>query len=671
MTILPQMNTVSLDHSGTNGYGVTGDSTRHPAAAGVNRRRAHCAKIMVLATSTRYSARSVSPSMDSAKPWLSRFQSIHIRRIGAGRAQCDSEVDEVVGTEKIALLDLKSPPQLDSRTVPLGIFETLKLIPKIDGLIRNGGAPSSSWEATKKDLQALCNELTHLTTIHPSGANQFIDERLKDERERCFSTASEFHSKLAASRSLIQKAMWITSEEAELSAFQRQLAGRRAALSGIVDQINMISLKRVQAMGEEVHFRTDRIADGLGGVSQKLTDQEQTLSGGFDAVRSRVEDLDERLKDGVAGVNQQLIGQKRKFKLLEESSLEEKLEKWLEFPPGMAKKQHDSQKIHHEGTGEWFLGGPEFAKWKDSDDSAYLWINGPSMMKFHCDQDTVRESNPEGCCRIFLLRLQRREQQQVEIMLRSIVLQLSAQASDPYAALNAQYNFYDGQSLPTYRNLVDVLETLVSDAGRTYLVLDALDESKDMTLLIRLISELQRWTNSRLHLLLTSQPRDIFTAAFVAVPQVALEFEVTKGDIRVFVSSELQSNPDLEHLADRTEEVASKVVLKSSGMFRLAACLLDELCRRKLDPDVDAIIANLPNDLFGIYGRFLEPIHPKDFIHVARVLHWLSAGNFGRGSLQNATRAHHCGTIAGLVFPFLGSIGGVLTLIGGRLCGVW
>lgn len=176
------------------------------------------------------------------------------------------------------------------------ILETLKLIPKIDGLIRNGGAPSSSWEATKKDLQALCNELTHLTTIHPPGANQFIDERLKDERERCFSTASEFHSKLAASRSLLQKAMWITSEEAELAAFQRQLAGRRAALSGIVDQINMcvsllcnelptidihpdrISLKRVHAMGEEVHFRTDRIADGVGGVSQKLTDQEQTLS---------------------------------------------------------------------------------------------------------------------------------------------------------------------------------------------------------------------------------------------------------------------------------------------------------------------------------------------------------------------------------------------------------
>jgi hypothetical protein len=113
---------------------------------------------------------------------------------------------------------------------------------------------------------------------------------------------------------------------------------------------------------------------------------------------------------------------------------------------------------------------------------------------------------------------------------------------------------------------MDVLETLLSEIGRAYIVLDALDECNNYTLLIQLISRLRRWTNSRLHLLLTSQPREIFTAAFVDMSQVALKFETTKSDIRIFVSSQLRSNTNLEYFADRAEDVSTKVVEKSSGM---------------------------------------------------------------------------------------------------------
>ncbi|KAJ6539726.1 hypothetical protein B0H19DRAFT_370913 [Mycena capillaripes] len=209
------------------------------------------------------------------------------------------------------------------------------------------------------------------------------------------------------------------------------------------------------------------------------------------------------------------------------------------------------------------------------------------------------------------------------MMLRSIILQLSAQSPNPYAALNLLYEGCKGQTLPTHQNLVDVLEKLLSEIGRAYIVLDALDECKDNGLLLRLISRLRGWTKSQLHILFTSQPREIFTTAFEGVMLVSLQFSITQSDIRLFVSSELRSNLDLEHLAQRAAEVTAKVVQKSNGMFRLAACLLDELSRQKLDTDIDAILANLPSDLFGIYSRFLEPIHQNDLIHVTRVLRWL------------------------------------------------
>ncbi|KAJ7748811.1 hypothetical protein DFH07DRAFT_747117, partial [Mycena maculata] len=210
-------------------------------------------------------------------------------------------------------------------------------------------------------------------------------------------------------------------------------------------------------------------------------------------------------------------------------------------------------------------------------------------------------------------------------MLRSIILQLSAQSPYPYAALDRQYQLSKGQTLPTYQNLVDVLETLFSELQRTYLVLDALDECNDSDLhvLLRLISRLRCWIKSPLHILLTSQDRTIFTKGLNGVPQLSLEFSTTQNDIKLFVAGALQCRPDLEHLVLRAEEITAKVVEKSNGMFRLAGCLLDELSRRKLDPALDKVLANLPGDLFGIYGRFLEPIDRDDFIHVARVLRWI------------------------------------------------
>lgn len=48
--------------------------------------------------------------------------------------------------------------------------------------------------------------------------------------------------------------------------------------------------------------------------------------------------------------------------------------RWLEFPPDMKGKQHETQKLHHEGTGGWFLDGPEFKEWKDN--PGFLWIKG-------------------------------------------------------------------------------------------------------------------------------------------------------------------------------------------------------------------------------------------------------------------------------------------------------
>jgi hypothetical protein len=59
-----------------------------------------------------------------------------------------------------------------------------------------------------------------------------------------------------------------------------------------------------------------------------------------------------------------------------------------------------------------------------------------------------------------------------------------------------------------------------------------------------------------------------------------------------------------------------------ASRFRLAALLLMEL-RDAFNPDLDAILVNLPDDLFGVYSRFLKRIHPTAMFYVSTVLHWL------------------------------------------------
>ncbi|KAJ7112597.1 hypothetical protein C8R44DRAFT_882361 [Mycena epipterygia] len=308
-------------------------------------------------------------------------------------------------------------------------------------------------------------------------------------------------------------------------------------------------------------------------------------------------------------------------------ALEKKLREWLKSPPDMAEKQHATQNLHHEGTGNWFLNGGRFHEWKKNPGS--LWIEGQSGAGKSVLSSTViaqlfdiQATAGTSAVAYFYFDFRNEQSQLVEVMLRSIVLQLSAQSPNTYAALDQQYKLSKGQTLPTYQNLLDILEKLLLELSSTYIVLDALDECKEHDL-VRLISLIRAWSKTPLHLLFTSQTRELFTASFEGVEHVSLELKTTQADIAAFVTSELESNFKLKRWAKHTAEITTKIVEKSNGMFRLADCLLTELSRRKVDPNLDSILANLPDDLFKIYDRFLETIHADDFVFVERVLRWL------------------------------------------------
>ncbi|KAJ7473705.1 hypothetical protein B0H11DRAFT_1340995 [Mycena galericulata] len=255
----------------------------------------------------------------------------------------------------------------------------------------------------------------------------------------------------------------------------------------------------------------------------------------------------------------------------------EKLEKWLCSPPDMGQKQHDTQKLRKAGTGHWFLDGNTFIEWQDNPGS--LWIQGPSgagksvlsstvIAKLVNDQQLFKDFGKSAAVAFFYFDFKMKEGQMVETALRHIILQLSAQTPFPCRALDRHYDLSKGQTLPSLKDLWRILEELLQELKRTYIIFDALDECYDSEhgQLMDLITMLLHWTRSPLHLLITSQPRTIFTEKFTAMPHIFLESDVTQDDIKLFITAELLGNHKLKIWYSRTGEIVDRIVMKSSGM---------------------------------------------------------------------------------------------------------
>ncbi|KAJ7197941.1 hypothetical protein GGX14DRAFT_667155, partial [Mycena pura] len=312
----------------------------------------------------------------------------------------------------------------------------------------------------------------------------------------------------------------------------------------------------------------------------------------------------------------------------------EKLEKWLQSPPQMMEKQNDIEILHQKGTGSWLFENDKFTAWQDH--PGFLWIQGQSgagksvlcstvIRKLFDDQQLFTDKNASPAIAYFYFDFRDEKKQSVEIALRRMLLQLSARSTQPYQTLNEQYKKSSGQNLPNYEQLLQILRELLGNLGRTYIVFDALDECKetDYQRLVELISKLQSWSGVLLHLLVTSQPRGIFTETFEDAACITLEPQVTEADIRFYVTTQLQDSYKLKKLAKYKEDITNAILDKSKGMFRLAACLLMELSQYGLPGKLKETLSGLPDDLYEIYDRFLIPIYQKHPVYVERLLCFL------------------------------------------------
>jgi hypothetical protein len=163
----------------------------------------------------------------------------------------------------------------------------------------------------------------------------------------------------------------------------------------------------------------------------------------------------------------------------------------------------------------------------------------------------------------------RNERQHMDIMLRSIIWQLSGQSPFPYRSLcQLHKTLGNGSLLPQHLDLLGVLTDLLSELEQTYIVFDGLDECNktDWKHLIKFIHSLWQPTKNAPHLLFTSQPFNEFQTAFKDVTFIELGSQVSNDDIRSFVGSEIARVGNWASDDEYAEQVTEQIVHKSNGM---------------------------------------------------------------------------------------------------------
>ncbi|KAJ7608804.1 hypothetical protein FB45DRAFT_380535 [Roridomyces roridus] len=335
--------------------------------------------------------------------------------------------------------------------------------------------------------------------------------------------------------------------------------------------------------------------------------------------------------------------------VLHKIGLRTTVETWLHVMSNSKDKHGEIAEQHTLGTGLWIFKRNDFTIWQKNPGS--LWIHGPSgsgksvlsfsvidaLLAYQRLYNSQNKSKTIGVA-FFYFDFKNKRSHQVLEALQDLILQLSAQSPHPYQTLHQLYvELNDGRTLPTYENLLKVLKNLLQELGQTYVVLDALDECQEPEKLVKLVMEMQTWPVP-LHFMITSQERNIFNNKFRALPTIELSPGFTSEDIHLFVSHELHSSMKLEVWATQPN-VVQKIVQKSSGMFRLAACLLSELSKRRATPSaLDDVLANFPNELFDIYSRWLDSIHKSEFIYAQAVLQWILYNQSGRMTLDSLAK---------------------------------
>jgi len=235
-----------------------------------------------------------------------------------------------------------------------------------------------------------------------------------------------------------------------------------------------------------------------------------------------------------------------------------------------------SRNKHEPDTAKWIFDIKDFRNWKDNPGES-LWIHGiPGAGKTilcstiidHMSQHYERD--PSNRVVYFYFDFADNKKQTVANLLKSVVYQLIVIEEVIPESVASLYTKCNGLQQPNLDELVEVVIAEVSRAGRTFLMIDALDECPKEERELFFETFVQGSLPSNLNLLITSRKEpDIDAALGPSFSRtICIQNAVIDADVRVHVGKAIARDARLLKWKPAIrEEILNAIVESSYGMY--------------------------------------------------------------------------------------------------------
>jgi hypothetical protein len=324
---------------------------------------------------------------------------------------------------------------------------------------------------------------------------------------------------------------------------------------------------------------------------------------------------------------------------------EVELHKWLEKINPSTNHNHAGLLFERE-TGQWLTRSAEWNGWRTGEaKSRILWVHGvpgagKTVLSYYMVEQlralTRRDKN-QGVAYYYCYH-QRNTDETVPFL--TWILSQLCRASDYIPETLKE--IHDSGCEPTWRELLDCLEAVLTRFTIAYVVLDAVDETSERRNLLKVLTELGSHKRfHKLHLAVTSREYADIVQEFRgrSVP-VDMSNEGVMKDIRKYVSLALQESRYSDWPRDLRENVAGVLPVKAGGMFRYAACQLDILADCTNVSEVRNELSHLPATLDETYERILLKIDRPHRSIAALALAFIMGSHDHTGPVRDKTLVH-------------------------------
>ena len=162
------------------------------------------------------------------------------------------------------------------------------------------------------------------------------------------------------------------------------------------------------------------------------------------------------------------------------------------------------------------------------------------------------------------------EKQDYGKVLRSITAQILAQCPQiPDPLLRLYQDRFSRREQPRNAALLMVLRRSFERLGESYIILDALDESKDREELLEWIQQVSNWGLKNVHILVTSRKENDIddTLSSLLTCQIRMQSTLIDADIVAFVRDKLVQDPKLKKWPEKVRaEIETTLIEGACGM---------------------------------------------------------------------------------------------------------